>query len=44
MSYPYPAGLYGPEHEMFRQSLRRFIETEMVKWAAAARAANVQMD
>lgn len=29
MSYPYPADLYGPEHEMFRQSLRRFIETEM---------------
>ena len=26
------------------EAFTRFIETEMVKWAAAARAANVQMD
>jgi len=29
MSYPYTASLYDPEHEIFRQSFRRFIETEM---------------
>lgn len=29
MSYPYTASLYSPEHEMFRQTFRRFIETEM---------------
>ena len=29
MPYPYTASLYGPEHEMFRQSFRRFIDTEM---------------
>ena len=29
MSYPYTASLYEPEHEIFRQSFRRFIETEM---------------
>jgi len=29
MSYPYTAELYSPEHEMFRQSFRRFIATEM---------------
>jgi acyl-CoA dehydrogenase len=29
MSYPYTASLYTPEHEMFRQTFRRFIETEM---------------
>jgi acyl-CoA dehydrogenase len=29
MTYPYTASLYSPEHEMFRQSFRRFIETEM---------------
>src|SRR5215510_14435108 len=29
MSYPVTPGLYGPEHEMFRQTFRRFIETEM---------------
>jgi alkylation response protein AidB-like acyl-CoA dehydrogenase len=29
MSYPYTAALYGEEHEIFRQSFRRFIATEM---------------
>ncbi len=29
MSYPYTPDLYGPEHEMFRQTFRRFIEQEM---------------
>lgn len=29
MSYPYTASLYSSEHEIFRQSFRRFIETEM---------------
>jgi acyl-CoA dehydrogenase len=29
MSYPYDASLYGEEHEMFRQTLRRFIQTEI---------------
>jgi alkylation response protein AidB-like acyl-CoA dehydrogenase len=29
MSYPYTASLYGPEHEMFRESFRRFIASEM---------------
>ena len=29
MSYPYTASLYAPEHELFRQTFRRFIETEM---------------
>jgi acyl-CoA dehydrogenase len=29
MSYQYTASLYSPEHELFRQTLRRFIETEM---------------
>jgi len=29
MSYPYTAALYGAEHEMFRQSFRRFIAEQM---------------
>jgi alkylation response protein AidB-like acyl-CoA dehydrogenase len=29
MSYPYTASLYDQEHEIFRQSFRRFIDTEM---------------
>ena len=28
-SYPYTEGLYGPEHEIFRQTFRRFIAEEM---------------
>src|SRR5262245_18983762 len=29
MSYPVTPGLYSPEHEIFRQSFRRFIDAEM---------------
>ncbi len=29
MSYPYTASLYSPEHELFRQSFRRFIAEQM---------------
>lgn len=29
MSYPYTASLYSPEHELFRETFRRFIQVEM---------------